>query len=51
MAKLGNYNPTNKKRIESKEEEFDNARQLFEIRSKIIKAFEGGTIPLHKKNG
>ena len=50
MAKLENYNPINVQKINTKEEVFNNAKKLFDIRSKIIKAFEDGIFSLHKGN-
>ena len=37
MASLENYNPINKKKVESKQEVFNNEKKLFEMRSRIIK--------------
>ena len=50
MAKLENYNPINVQKINSKKEVFNNAKKLFNIRSKIIKAFEDGIFSLSKEN-
>ena len=50
MAKLENYNRINVQKINSEEEVFDNAKKLFDVRSKIIKAFEDGILPLSKEN-
>ena len=50
IAKLEHYNPTNKKKIESTEEVLNNAKKLFDIRSKIIKSFEDGTFLLSRAN-
>ena len=50
VSRLENYNPTNKQKINSKEEVFDNGKGLFNIRISIIKAFENGMFPLHKEN-
>ena len=49
MTKLGNYNPTNEKKTKAKEV-LHNGKKLFDIRSKIIKAFEDGIFPLPKEN-
>ena len=40
----------NEKKIKSKEEVLYNAKELFDIISKIIKAFEDGIFPLSKEN-
>ena len=50
ITRLENYNPTNKQKITSREEIFNNAKKKFDMRSKIIKAFENGIFPLHKAN-
>ena len=50
ITKLENYNPTNEQKIKSKEEVFKNAKKLFDIRSKIIKAFEDAIFPLFNEN-
>ena len=50
MPKLENYNPTNEQKIKSKEGVFNNPQKLFDIRSKVIKAFEDVIFPLPKKN-
>ena len=50
ITKLENYNPINEQKIKSKEEVFNNAKKLFDIRSKIIKAFEDGVFSLFKEN-
>ena len=49
MTKLENYNLINNKKAESKEV-FNNGEKLFEIRSKIIKAFKNGIFSMHKEN-
>ena len=49
ITKLENYNPTNEQKIKSKEEVFNNAKILFDIKSRIIKAFEDGIFPLSKE--
>ena len=49
ITKLENYNPTNEQKIKSKEEVFNNAKILFDITSRIIKAFEDGIFPLSKE--
>ena len=50
IAKLENYNPTNEKKIKSKEEALPDTTECFDIRSKIIKASEDGIFPLPKEN-
>ena len=50
ITKLKNYNPTNEQKIKSKERVFNNANKLFDIRSRIIKAFEDGIFPYSKEN-
>ena len=50
MKKLENCNQTNEKKIKSKEEFRHNAKDVFDIRSKIIKAFEDDIFPLPKEN-
>ena len=50
MAKLENYNPINKKKVDTRNEVLNNAKKLFDIKSRIIKAFEDGIFPLHKEN-
>ena len=50
ITKLENYNPTHEKKTKSKEEVLHNAKELFDITSKIIKTFEGGVFPLSKDN-
>ena len=47
MAELENYN---KVKIAFKKEVLHNAKQLFDIRSRITKAFEDGIFPLSKEN-
>ena len=49
ITKLENYNPTNEQKIKSKEEVFNNAKILFDIKSRIIKAFEDGIFPFSKE--
>ena len=39
----GNYQPINKKNIESREEFFKNAKILYTITNNIIEAFKDGT--------
>ena len=50
MIKLENYNPISEERVNSKKEVLDNAKELFDTRSRIIKAFEDGISPLPKEN-
>ena len=50
IAKLEDYNPTSEKKIKSKEEVLHNAKELFDIRSRVIKTFEDGIFSLHKEN-
>ena len=50
IKKMKNYNPTNEQKIKSKEEVFNKAKQLFEITTKIIKAFKDGIFPLSKEH-
>ena len=40
ITKLENYNPITEQKIKSIEEVFNNAKKLFDITSKIIKAFK-----------
>ena len=49
MVKLENYNPINLQKMNSKEV-FNKVKKLFDIRSKIIKAFEDGIFSLSKEN-
>ena len=42
ITRLEDYNPTSEKKIKFKEQVLHNAKELFDIRSKIIKAFENG---------
>ena len=49
IRKLKIYNLTNEQKIKSKEEVFNNARKLFDIRTKTIRAFEDGTFSLSKE--
>ena len=48
ITKLENYNPITEQKIKSIEEVFNNAKKLFDITSKIIKAFEDGISSLSK---
>ena len=48
MTKLENYNPPNEIKIKSKEEVIHNAKEIFAVRNRIIKAFEDGIFPLRK---
>ena len=50
ITKLENYNPTNEQETKSKEEGFNNAKKLFDIKSKIIRAFDDDIFPFSKKN-
>ena len=50
ITKLEDYNLTSEKKIKSKEEVLHNAKELFDIRSRVIKAFEDGIFSLHKEN-
>ena len=50
ITKLEDYNPTSEKKIESKEEVLHNAKELFDIRSRVIKTFEDGISSPHKEN-
>ena len=50
ITKLENYNPTNEQKTKSKEEGFNNAKKLFDIKSKIIRAFDDDIFPLSKRN-
>ena len=50
MAKLENYNPTNNQRVNSKDKVLNNAKQLFDLRSSIIKALEDDIFPLSKQD-
>ena len=43
MDKLKKYDPTNKKKIESREKVLENAEILSAIRNKIIEVFKDGT--------
>ena len=49
-TKLEDYNPAIEKKIISKEEVLHNAKEFFDIRNKIIKAFENGIFSPHKEN-
>ena len=49
ITKLEDYNPISEKKIKSKEV-LHNAKELFDIRSRVIKAFEDGIFSLHKEN-
>ena len=50
ITKLEDYNPTSDKRIKFREEILHDAKELFEIRSRVIQAFEDGIFSLHKEN-
>ena len=50
ITKLEDYNPTSEKKIKSKEEVLHNVKKLFDIRSRVIKAFKDGIFSLHKEN-
>ena len=50
ITKLEDYSPTNKKKVDNTKKVLYNAKKLFHIRSRIIKAFEDGIFPLSKKN-
>ena len=46
MIELENCNPISEEKVNSKKEVLDNAKELFDMRSKITKAFEAGIFPL-----
>ena len=50
LIKFEDYNPINEERVNSKKEVIDNAKDLLDIRSRIIKAFEDGIFLLSKKD-
>ena len=50
ITKLEDYNPTSKKKIKSREEVLHNAKELFDVRNRAIKAFEDGIFSLHQEN-
>ena len=47
ITKLEDYNPTSKKKIKSREEVLHNAKEPFDVRNRVIKAFEDGIFSLH----
>ena len=50
ITDLEGYNPINDQKVKSREEFLNNAKKLFDIRSKTIKAFQDDIFQLSKEN-
>ena len=50
ITKLEDSNPTSEKKIKSKKGALHNPKELFDIKNRVMKAFEDGIFSLHKEN-
>ena len=50
ITDLEGYNPINDQKVKSREEFLNNAKKLFDIRSKTIMAFQDDIFQLSKEN-